>query len=238
MTTIYLTNFQYQQVLDGMITTHLDVLDNNGDGMLSQLNDLFIGFEHGCGFGCDSEYSYHYAYTDLIDKDDSGNIISDISIIGLSGSNEMATGFSDTEIEFGGDLYAYDLEKLNKIIDFYNNGGSWNDDNFDSIVYEGVGALGKKAPDGMFSPGSAVENQFLTGQDKQKEFMLADLAASGATNIKYTSDGMIASYTIDGVTYSISQEMYGNFFDAGDFDTEFDDVFGEDFDEFEEFDDE
>lgn len=238
MTTIYLTNFQYQQILDGMITTHLDVLDNNGDGMINQLGDLFIGFEHGSGHGCDTEYSYHYAYTDLIDKDDSGDIVSDMLNIGLAGNNEMATGFSDADIEFEGDLYAYDLEKLNKIIDFYNNGGSWNDDDFDSIVYEGVGALGKKAPDGMFTAGSAVENQFLSGQNKQKEFMLADLKASGATDIKYTSDGMIASYTIDGVTYSISQDMYGDFFDAVDFDTEFDNIFEDDFDEFDEFDDE
>ena len=139
MTTIYLTDYQYHQVLDGMISTHLDVLDNNHDGKLTQLGDGQVAVHHRQtpSVACGSPRHYVYANTDLADVDDDAMV--DIGTIGLSHENDQALGYSSSELEFGGDLYGYDLETLNKVIDYYNNGGSWNDDDFEKHVYEGIG---------------------------------------------------------------------------------------------------
>ncbi len=268
MTTIYLTQWQYQQVLDGMVSTHLDVLDHNHDGKITQLGDLDMAVQHrqSQNIACGNTRDYVYAFTDVVDQDEDGEISTDISYLGLSHENTQAMGYSQADIDFGGELYGYDLETLNKVIDYYNNGGSWNDDDFDQHVYEGMGATGELAPasvtgtaniDGyMDNPiqndqlmwndyvcNSLEDMLSMNGIDKSEmanyttdsqgristitltsgrvlwanydlsqqgvtASFLSELEAAGATDIKYTADGMIASYKINGTTYNVSS-TYG-----------------------------
>jgi len=266
MTTIYLTEWQYQQVLDGMVSTHLDVLDNNNDGKITQLGDMDMAVYHRQtqNIACGNTRDYVYASTDLIDKDEDGSIVADMYTFGLSHENTQALGYSSSEIDYGGELYGYNLETLNKVIDYYNNGGSWNDDDFEEHVYDGIGATGELAPESVTGTANIdgymdnpIQNDQLMWNDgvcnsietmlsfngiEESEMasyteddqgristitltsgrtlwanydlssdgvtasFLSELMAAGATDIKYTSDGMIASYTINGTTYNVGSE--------------------------------
>ena len=267
MTTIYLTQWQYQQVLDGMISTHLDVLDHNHDGKITQLGDGQIAVQHRQtpSIACGSPRHYVYAATDIIDDDQDPDAYTDIQVIGLSHENDQALGYSSSELDFGGELYGYNLETLNKVIDYYNNGGSWNDDDFEKHVYEGIGATGQLAPESVrgtanidgqmdnpiqndqllwnsyvcnsledmlalngleqsdmasyttddqgriatitLTSGRTLWANYDLSSDGVSASFLTELQAAGATDIKYTDDGMIASYTINGTTYNVSDEF-------------------------------
>ncbi|MCR4881493.1 MAG: hypothetical protein K6A44_06040 [bacterium] len=209
MTTIYLTNWQYQMILDGQVRTHVDKMDNNHDGIITH-QDAHVYCE-----GATTKYGPHcdmYTYSDLYDGSDEGyEAGTDIQAIGLSDEGAIG-GYSKNEEDFGGQLYAYNVEDLNKVIDYYNNGGGYCDDDFEKHVYEGIGATGKKAPEGKYKYTEDhyfkhIEDDINASDYTDEEYramFVHDLLEAGATDIKYTKDGLIGSYTIDGVTYNMS----------------------------------
>lgn len=217
MTIIYLTNTQYQQIINGMVSTHLDKLDYNKDGIITQTDGLVAVAHTPLDDGHAQEYVW--ARTGLIDEDDNSYV--DVMLIGLSAQSYQPIGYSEAAIEAEGELYAYDVETLNKVIDYYNNGGSWNDDDFEKHVYNGIGATGQKAPEGKYKTAEEMAMQniaksnVVTDETEEEGMFIYELKQAGATDFKYTSDGMLASYTLNGVTYNISSNEYGNYSSNG-----------------------